>query len=279
MNRENSKDKKKIDGKETFRTLRRGEEAPHLNMLNLCYEPWGSEDEWRRRYVLHPDFDITENVVIVEENGEWAGGGTAWLREALLKNDKKITIYGAGDLYVHPDHRGKGIYSTAMRGLNQLAKEKGAILGFAYPSIYRLPAMALPKYGFVEIFYPTTHVRVLNPEKFFQFLISRAKKAFYSEKFNGIKLKITVTFDTPSGKREITEKFRLESGQIHELGEGQEKERMDLAVKTDVGVLLRMVSGFYLGKRTLVFLVLSNLLKRRLKVRFSIRVIKLFLGL
>lgn len=264
---------------EKVRTLTHKEETAHYHMLNLCYEPWGSEDEWKRRYVYHPDFDVTENVVIIEEDGEWAGGGTAWFREALLKNNKNITVYGAGDLYVHPDHRGKGIYSTAMRSLNQLAQKKGAALGFAYPSIYRLPAMALPKYGFVEAFYPTTHVLVLNPEKFFEFLISRARKAFFSEKFNGIKLKLTVSFNTPKGKREITEKFQVEKGQICELRAIQEKEHMDLTVKTEAGVLLKLVSGFYLGKRGLLLLVLLGLVKRRLKVRFSMRFLQLFLGL
>jgi hypothetical protein len=188
-------------------------------------------------------------------------------------------VYGAGDLYVHPGHRGKGMYSTAMRSLNQLAQKKGAALGFAYPSIYRLPAMALPKYGFVETFYPTTHVLVLNPEKFFRFLVSRAKKAFFSEKFNGIRLKLIVSFNTPKGRRQISEKFLVENGQINELQATREKEHFDLAAETEASVLLRLVSGFYLGRRGLLLFVLSNLVKRRLKVRFSIRFLKLFLGL
>jgi GNAT superfamily N-acetyltransferase len=270
---------KKIKRAETTRTLRRNEETAHFNMLNLCYAPWGSLEEWTRRYIHHPDFDVTENVVVVEENSQWAGGGTGWFREALLKNNKSVRVYGAGDLYVHPNHRGKGIYSTAMRSLNQLAQEKGAALGFAYPSIYRLPAMALPKYGFVEVFYPTTQVLVLNPEKFFRFLTSRAKKAFFSEKFNGIRLNLTVSFNTPKGKREITGKFMVENGQVQELPATSEKEQMDLAVKTEAGVLLRLVSGYYLGKRRLLIFVLKNLIRRRLRVRFSMKFLKSFLGL
>lgn len=264
---------------ERIRTLRRGEESAHFNMLNLAYAPWGSEEEWRRRYALHSDFDVAENVLIVEENGEWAGGGTAWFREALLKNDRKIVVYGAGDLYVHPDHRGKGVYSTAMRGLNELAQKRGAILGFAYPSIYRLPAMALPKYGFVEVFYPSTCVLVLKPDKFFQFLVARAKKAFLPEKFNGIKLRLVVSFDTPNGKREIDGVFLVEKGQINELKEPQNNERVDLTVKTEIGVLLKVVSSFFLGKRRLILLLLAATLKRRLRFRFSMKIIRAFLGL
>ena len=216
------KRKKEAKQRERIRTLRRGEETTHFSMLNLCYNPWvGDEDDWRRRYVLHPNFDFTENVLIVEENGEWAGGGTAWFREALLKNNEKIMVYGAGDLYVHPDHRGKGIYSTTMRSLNQLAQKKGAVLGFAFPSIYGLAAIVLNKYGFSDVLCPMTHVLVLKPEKFFQFLIS--KKAIFPEKFNGIKFKLTVSFETPNGKRKITEAFQLEKGQFSKLKETPKK--------------------------------------------------------
>jgi len=270
---------KKMKRTETTRTLRKNEGPAHFDMLNLCYAPWGSLEEWTRRYVHHPDFDITENVVVVEESDKWAGGGTGWFREALLKNNKSVRVYGAGDLYVHPDHRGKGIYSTAMKSLNQRAKEKGAALGFAYPSTYRLPAMALPKYGFIEVFYPTTQVLVLNPEKFFKFLTSRAMKAFLPERFNGLRLKLTVSFSTPKGRHEITGRFRVENGQVEELQMTGEKERMDLAIKTEAGILLRLVSDYYLRKRRLLILVLKSLFRRRLSVRFSMKFLKSFLGL
>jgi GNAT superfamily N-acetyltransferase len=262
-----------------IRTLRREEGTAHLDMLDLCYDPWGTKEEWRRRYILHPDFDVTENVVIIEENNEWSGGGTAWFREALLKNGKAVKVYSAGDLYVHPSHRSKGIYSTAMRSLNQLAQKKGAVLGFAYPSIYRLPAMALPKYGFVQTFHPMTHVLVLNPEKFFQFMISRAKKAFLSKEFNGIRLKLTVIFNAPDNRHEITHNFHVENGEIHELGLTQDREHADLAIRTEAGVLLQLVSAFYMGKRALMLLAFANLLKRRLGLRVSLRLVRLFLGL
>lgn len=264
---------------ESVRTLKHGEETAHFNMLNLSYSPWGSEEEWRRRYVLHPDFDVSENVVIVEENGEWAGGGTAWFREALLKNNKTVRVYGAGDLYVHPEHRGKGVYSTAMRSLNMLAQEKGAVLGFAYPAIYRVPSLALPKYGFVPIFNPIAHVFVLNPEKFFQFLISRAKKAYFPEKFNDMKFRLTVSFNTPLAKHEVTGVFRIEKGEVSELNGTQDSGHMDLTVKAEIGTLLQMISAFYYGKRPLLFHLLSALLKRRLKLGFSTKFLRAFLGL
>jgi GNAT superfamily N-acetyltransferase len=264
---------------ESVRTLKHGEETAHFNILNLSFDPWGNEEEWRRRYILHPDFDVSENVVIVEENGKWSGGGTAWFREALLKNHKKVLVYGAGDLYVHPDHRGKGVYSTAMRSLNKLAQKKDAALGFAYPAIYRVPSLALPKYGFAAVLYPMTHVFVLNPEKFFQFLISRAKKAYFPEKFNGMKFKLTVLFNTPHDKREVTGVFRIEKGELYEIDESQEKEHVDLTVRAEAGTFVQITSAFYLKRRALLFSVFSVLFQRHLRVRFSLRFLRAFLGL
>lgn len=263
---------------ERIRTLKHGEETAHFNMLNLTYDPWGSEEEWKRRYRLHPDFDITENVVIVEKNGQWAGGGTAWFREALLKNNKKIPVYAAGSLYVHPDFRGKGVYSTAMRSLNQLAQKKGAALGFTFPAIYRIVAVALPKYGFVPIFYPTTNVLVLNPDKFFQFLISRAQKTYFPENLNGIKFRLTVSFNTAQDRREISGTFRIENGQIYESRESQDKGHVDLTVKTEIGTLMQIISAFYIGRRALLFRLFSASVMRRLKIRFSMKLFRAFLG-
>lgn len=264
---------------EKIRMLRRKEEAAHFDMLNLCYNPWGSEEEWRRKYVLYPGFETTENVLVLERNGEWAGGGTAWFREALLKSEKKIVVYCAGDLYVHPAHRGRGVYSAAMRGLNQLAQKKGSVLGFAFPAIYRLPAIALPRYGFVEVFRPMTHVFVVKPEKFFEFLISRAKKAYLPSKFNGIKLKLTVSFDTPKGKQVVTDTFQVEEGQISESEEQPDRGHVDLAIKTEISVLLKIVSSLYLGKGALIISLLAALLRGRVRLRFSTRFVRSFLGM
>ncbi len=46
-----------------------------------------TEEEWRKKYD-QPGFDIEKNVLVVEEGEEWAGGGTAWFREAFLQNDR-----------------------------------------------------------------------------------------------------------------------------------------------------------------------------------------------
>lgn len=261
------------------RRLRHGEESAHFNMLDLCFGIWVSEREWRGKYVLHPDFDVSENVVVVEQHGEWAGGGSAWFREALLRDNRKITVYSAGDLYVHPNHRGKGIYSIAMQSLNRLAATKGAVLGLAFPSVYRLPGVALPKYGFAEVFCPTTHILVFNPTNFFKFLIARAKEALIPDRFNGITLVLTVSFNTPEGKQTISRHLRFESGQISEASSTDDLERVDLRIKTECVILLRIVSCFYRDRKRLPVLVLASVLKGRLVVHFSMGFLKAVLGL
>lgn len=262
----------------TVRTLRRGEEKAHLETLNLCYGSWGKEEEWKRRYILHPDFDITKNVVIVEEDRQWAGGGTAWVREAILGNRNKVKVYGAGDLYAHPNFRGKGVYSTAMRGLNEVAQKQGAALGFAYPSSYRLPMVALPKYGFVEILHPATKIYALNPEKLFEFLILRVKEGYLPQRYEGITLNFAVAFDSLGGKHMVDKYFEIREGQFQELSETARPENVDLRIETHINSLLKVASLFYLGKKSLYLVLLIGLVRRRIKIRLSMRFLKAFLG-
>lgn len=264
--------------KRNIRNLRIGEEKKHFEMLNLCFDPWGSKEKWKRFYV-QPDFDITKNVVVAEENGEWAGGGTAWFREAISEKNSKIKVYLAGDLYVHPKHRGKGIYSAAMRSLNDLAQKGGATLGFAFPSIYTTPSVALPKYGFVNIFYPTTRILVLNPEKFLQYLISQVQEAYLPRKFEGLKFRLIVSFSLPQRRCRLCRTFQVKSGRLNELTGAIEETKVDLTIDTDIDMLLRISTCFYLRKKALFPMLFLAFLRRRLKLRFSMDFLRIVLGL
>jgi len=277
LNKHLPNEKEKINA-QVIRKLRKGEEKEHFEMLNLCFSPWGSEKEWKRLYVRYPGFDVTKNVIIVEESGEWAGGGTAWFREAFLKNGDQIKVYEAGDLYVHQNHRGKGIYSTAMRTLNELARKRGAVLGFAFPSIYRIPRIALPKYGFVEVFSPITKVLVLNPESFFQFLFDRVERGYLPARFDSIKFTLTLSFQHLKGKYTVSKTFEVNKGVIQESTNLSSMKNVDLKIETDAYVLLRVSSSLYLGKRTLLHALITALLLRRLKFRFSFRFLRMLLG-
>lgn len=261
--------------KRKVRTLNDGEEKKHLDMLNLAYDKWGNEEDWRKKYV-QPGFSARDNTLVVEESGEWAGGGTAWFREAVLKNDKRLKVYTAGDLYVLPNYRGKGIYSTAMKDLNKMASERGAALAFAFPSIYRVPSLALQKYGFVSVIYPKTYVYTLKPEKFLLYVISEVGKMYFPARFDGMTIKLTVRFDSPQGKRSLSKTFRVEGGT---LSETTEPEKIDLRVTMSVGTLLRISSMFYLRKRGLFLTVLAALLRRNLGIRFSLSFLKAIIRL
>ena len=264
---------------ERIRTLKQNEGRAHFNVLNLCYGPWGEMKEWKRRYVDFPNFDITKNVLVVEENGEWVGGGTAWFRDAILNSGRKIPVYLAGDLYVHPAHRGKGIYSTAMRNLNKMASEEGRVLGFAFPSTYRVPAAALPKYGFVGIVYPITKILVLNPEKFIDFLFARVTRAYLPRRFDDIRLKVIISFGFfPKKERVVTRIFELKEGQFSEISEQTTVARsIDLTISANVNTLLKIVSSLYLKKKGFLIDFISAILRRKLKIRFSWKFLKILL--
>jgi len=267
------------EAKRKIRNLRPGEEEKHLEMLNLCFDPWGSIEKWKKMYV-QPNFDVTKNVVIVEENGEWAGGGTAWFREALTKTSKKIKVYLAGDLYVHPHHRGKGIYSTAMRSLNDLAQKRGAAIGFAFPSIYRTPSIALPKYGFARVFHPTTRILVLNPEKFLQYLIHQAQEAYLPRKFEGLRLKLVVCFNLARRGHKVLRTFQVKKGKLCELASAvEDTKKFDLTINTDIDILLGISACFYLRQKALFPRLLLAFFRRRLRVRFSLNFLRSILGL
>ena len=260
------------------RNLRVGEEKKHFAMLNLCFQPWGDEEKWKR-YYEQQNFNATENVVVVEEGREWMGGGTAWFRDVFLRNDRKTRVYIAGDGYVHPNHRGKGVYSSFMQGLNELARRKKASLGFGFISIYGTPFKALPKYGFVDIFYPSTHILVLNPYKFFNFLVAQLKEISFPNNFEGLRVKMTIPFITPKGKREVTRILEVKEGVLREVeGNLGGADNVDVAIKADVGVLLRILRHIYLKKRTLFLIVFANFLLGRFRMRFSARFAKMALG-
>ena len=267
-----------------IRTLKLGEEKKHLELLNLCHNPWGDEQRWRRMY-LQEAFDITKNVLVVEENGEWAGGVTAWFRDVFLAKEKTVKTYVAGDGYVLPSQRGKGLYSFYMRAVNEMAKERGATLGFGFISAYNLPPLkALPKIGFTEALFPVTKILVLNPERFLHYIITEWTREFQiPREFEGMKFVITISFRTYKEKVTLCKRFTVKNGKLVEPSaispSKAVKERIDLRIATDMETLTKIASEFNGGKRRLFFALLASLLKRRISLRFSFRLFKVMMRL
>jgi len=264
--------------------LKIGEEKKHLELLNLCYSPWGDDQQWRRLY-LQEGFDSTKNVLVVEENGEWGGGVTAWFREVLLARNKGVKAYIAGDGYVLPDHRGKGLYSFYMKTVNEMAKSRGSALGLGFISAYNLPPQkALPKIGFVDALIPSTEILVLNPERFFDYVLTEwTQEVQIPSAFEKMKFAIMVSFKSYKGKVALCKKFTIENGKLTQLSTPSlletAKDKTDLRVNTDIETLAEVIKQFNFGRKKLLFALLAAIINGRLSLRFSFKLLKALIRL
>lgn len=267
-----------IDETRKVRTLQHGEEKKHFETLNQCYAPWGDEEEWQRRYVKFPGFDITKNVILVTVDDEWAGGVTTWYREAILSNGRKTKVSLPGDGYVLPAFEDKGVFSTSMRAINEVTKKEGAVLSFAFPAIYGHSALALSKYGFMNVLYPVAKVYVLKHEKFLDDFLTRTRRVILNERFDNLTVKLMVPIDKNKEKW-ATRVLHIEKGKLKEQKANQRPAKFDLTIKSNMEFLINAASLFYRQKRSLHLVLLGALLRRRLSLRFSLRFIRVFLGL
>lgn len=238
------------------RLIKPEEVNKHLDMLNLAFAPWGSRQEWENKYV-QPDFKITENVIVVEEDGKWVGAGTAWFRDALI-NENKIKIYMPGNLFTHPDHTGKGIYSTAMKALNQLGQENGAVFGITFPSPLALPFRALPGYGFCDVVRPKTKIKLLKPEA--MLLLLEDEKIGILQKLEGKRVAVII-----KGEKTLFEIKDSSLRKTTELGQ------VDITIKSELKTLFNIFAGSRQSKSKLVSSTFGAMLRGRLSVRISIK--------
>jgi GNAT superfamily N-acetyltransferase len=259
------------------RTLRHDEKKKHLDMLNLCHRPWGSEAKYRRLY-SQEGFDVTKNVVVIEENGKWLGGVTGWFRQVFAKGDRMVPAYCSGDGYTLPNHRGKGVSTLALRTLQRMAAERGVALGFGFISTFNIAyRIALPKMGFVDAFYPETKVIVLNPDKFFDYIVTeRLKEIQLPRKFESMKIALTVSFVSQKQKIMIKRAYEVKNGspeQIRVEAEPPKRQKMDLQIAADIETFARVFSYLYSGRKFYLSL-LKFLLLRKMRLRFSLKLLK-----
>ncbi len=231
------------------------EAEKHLAMLNKCFAPWGNRQEWENKYKR--EHDITKNIFVVEEEGKWIGGGSALWRRVLI-SEKEVRAYIPSDLYTLPEHTGKGVYSTAMKALNDYATNENTALGIAFISLRETPYKALPKYGFTDVFYYDTYIKILKPESFIH-LIDRENIRFL-EKLGKIYLNIITDAENVL--------LKIENGIIHKTDEAVE---VDIVIKSDFNTLFSLYSSTFKGKVRLVIETTLALLRRKLSVRTSLR--------
>ncbi|MBI2868945.1 MAG: GNAT family N-acetyltransferase [Chloroflexi bacterium] len=226
----------------------------HLGMLNLSFDPWGTPVEWRYKY-LRPGFDAGA-MLVVKEDGNWVGGATLWPASVLV-NGQKVKAFVPGDLYTHPDHTGKGVYSAAMKCANQRARQDGAALGIAFVSRHELPFVALPGYGYRPVFSPETRIKILNPEKIITVLEN--KRINLLGMFENKKIKMTV------GKKDFV--FVVKDSRLRPTGDNE----ADTTVKADWQTLFGLFFGLSRGKPALILTVLRMVLSRKLVIKMPFK--------
>lgn len=266
------------------RNLRSGEEKKHLEMLNLCYGFWGDEEKYKRFY-SQEGFEVTNIVLIVEEAGKWIGGATVWFLEAFLKEERKVKVCISGDAYVHPEYRRQGVYSTCVRpacARAMRAQEKGASLGTSFTSIYNTPRARLQKHGFIDMFYPATKILVLHPQRYFDFLIKQLKDVEFPEKLEGKTVELTVFLKSFKGQDKVSEVFQVKNKKLEKVTASnltrKLAQKVDLQISADIETLEKTLRRFHLRKKSRFPLLFVDIMRRRLKLRFSARMLKAILG-
>ena len=253
-----------MESKRQVRLIKPEEMAKHLDMLNQAYAPWGSQAEWENKYT-QPGFRPTENILVVEEDGKWVGGGTAWYRDATV-NDRRVRVYMLGDSFTHPEHGGKGIFSTSTRGLNRLAKERGVALGVTFTSPRGLSYRALPKYGFYDIYRPRTKIKLLNPARLIPMLVH--EKIGILQKFEGKRIRLV----TPA---EVV-LFEVKDSSLKRVSEIP---KADISIRSNFPTLFWIFARYQEGKRQLVLAAMRAVLGGRLWVATSpANILKVFFG-
>ena len=259
------------------RNLRSGEEKKHLEMLNLCYGFWGDEERYKRFY------SGEARALIVEEEGKWIGGGTVSFLEAFLKEERKVKVCISGDAYVHPKYRGQGVYSTCVRARDRLAQEKDASLGISFTSIYNIPFFALQKHGFINVFHPATKILVLHPQRYFDFLIKQLKDVEFPEKLEGKTVELTVFLKSFKGQHKVSEVFQVKNKKLEKVTVSnltrKLAQKVDLQISADIETLEKTLRRFHLRKKSRFPLLFVDIMRRRLKLRFSARMLKTILSL
>lgn len=252
-------------------------------MLNLCYGFWGDEEKYKRFY--SQEFGATNIVLIVEDAGNWIGGATVWFLEAFLKQERKVKVCISGDAYVHPEYRRQGVYSTYVRPACARAmrtQEKGASLGISFTSIYNTPRARLQKYGFIDIFHPKTKILVLNPQRYFDFLIKQLKDVEFPEKLEGKTVELTVFLKSFKGQHKLSEVFQVKNKKLEKVTASdlikKLAQKVDLHISADIETLEKTRRRFHLRKKSRFPLLLVDIMRRRLKLRFSVRMLKAILG-
>ena len=136
----------------TYRTLRPGEEAEVVELLNVAYrQPWGSEERWWAKHGNRPGFR-REEIYIAEVEGRVVGCLHTAVRPIRLGPGISVDQSFDGDLAVHPDYRGLKIPEDIYRYSTDVLRERGVELRGGYANIPLWTHFYRPRIGYVSGF-------------------------------------------------------------------------------------------------------------------------------
>lgn len=136
----------------TYRTLRPGEEAEVVKLLNVAYrQPWGSEERWWAKHGNRPGFR-REEIYIAEVEGRVVGCLHTAVRPIRLGPGIAVDQSFDGDLAVHPDYRGLKIPEDIYRYSTDVLRERGVELRGGYANLPLWTHFYRPRIGYVSGF-------------------------------------------------------------------------------------------------------------------------------
>jgi GNAT superfamily N-acetyltransferase len=139
-------------------------EAKIVRFLNLCFGGWGNVVKWLYLYKYYPTFSDDDVVIIENRDGKIIGHGGLHIKDFMIRHKYKVPVALFCDAAVHPNHRGKGIYSKIIKLRFDSAKSRGASLVFWWVLKGATPYKIGIKRGFIEVKQPPIYMKILKPE-------------------------------------------------------------------------------------------------------------------
>jgi len=157
-----------------FRCYKKGDEVKIVELLNLAFEDWGSVERWTTKYMLSPGFD--PNLIHLSEENERLVGCLHSLKRDVRIGRNILTGFLGSEGATLPNYRGRGVYYQLFLRLYKEEKKRNGIVhyGFMHPMLYK--TFYGGKLGEIALCQPQAFLKVLNPDKVAQPLVSVANR-------------------------------------------------------------------------------------------------------
>jgi predicted N-acetyltransferase YhbS len=241
------------------------DEQALTKLLRKDFSLFNNEDYWVWKYKKNPNFD--SSLVIVAEKDQTIVGCNHWLtRELKLSNNLKIKAALAGDLLVHPDHRGCGVAAELLRTMrsSEAIRAKNLSLTYMFAPLKLNSRLYEPVVGYIAAPNSTcTYRKIFNckelKSKISKFNLNIQKKTDLKEKLKKINLAVFLNI---VGSPPFTMRFN---------GEGVFIEEDNRLVSPDIIIegIIPLSSAIFEGKFSSRKLIVS-FLTRKIIVRKGI---------